>query len=360
MDYMGAEHRVRTGDLRLGNDVQPSHLDRRAAFYTGGRCAKRPLWIQLRTTCRPSIESARDNALAGFCRTRALFRTLVRIAYERRSLPVSARRNPEPGRPVEWAPGQTRRANTNASTSDGPILMALSTRACRNSPSAQSLYTVLVDTWRYAATSLARHQRPQPVRRILGERCENLRRRGIRGPIVPSSCERLRSLATPRAGLIRPSKPLAGGSSPSRRARKCMNCKREARLANPGPSTTSATCPQLTTSRAMETSPRAPPKEEASDNCLEAVTAGTRGYIERVQIARAPPLRLASDHALERDGSFRPNAPPASVQQSERLLGEAPDGSRANSMPRRADEACRSTPVAVRPGSLRAAEILWR
>ncbi len=194
MDYMGAEHRVRTGDLRLGNDVQPSHLDRRAAFYTGGRCAKRPLWIQLRTTCRPSIESARDNALAGFCRTRALFRTLVRIAYERRSLPVSARRNPEPGRPVEWAPGQTRRANTNASTSDGPILMALSTRACRNSPSAQSLYTVLVDTWRYAATSLP----VSSVRNLSAESsvndaktCDAVESEARSSRVVASGCEAL-------------------------------------------------------------------------------------------------------------------------------------------------------------------------
>jgi len=37
---------------------------------------------------------------------------------------------------------------------DGAILMALSTRMCRSSPRAQSPYTVLVDTRRYAATSL--------------------------------------------------------------------------------------------------------------------------------------------------------------------------------------------------------------
>src|SRR5207253_11153490 len=61
-------------------------------------------------------------------------------------------------------------------------------------------------------------QRPQPVRRILGERCESLRLPGIQACRVPSSCKRLRSLATPWVRLIRPSKPLVGGSSPSRRA----------------------------------------------------------------------------------------------------------------------------------------------
>ena len=52
-----------------------------------------------------------------------------------------------------------------------------------------------------------RQQRPQPVRRILGERCENLRSPGIRGCSIPSSCDRLRILATRWIGLIRPSKP---------------------------------------------------------------------------------------------------------------------------------------------------------
>ena len=80
-----------------------------------------------------------------------------------------------------------------------------------------------------------RQQRPQPVRRILGERCENLRSPGIRGCSIPSSCDRLRILATRWIGLIRPSKPLAGGSSPSRRARKSMKCKPEVTLTNHGP-----------------------------------------------------------------------------------------------------------------------------
>ncbi len=80
-----------------------------------------------------------------------------------------------------------------------------------------------------------RQQRPQPVRRILGERCKNLRIRGFPVRVIPSNCESLRSLATAWATLIRPSKPLAGGSSPSRRARKSMKCKREATLTNHGP-----------------------------------------------------------------------------------------------------------------------------
>ncbi len=79
---------------------------------------------------------------------------------------------------------------------------------------------------------LDRQQRPQPVRRILGEWCEKLRLPGLRAPAVPSSCKGLRSLATPWLDLIRPSKPVVGGSSPSRRARKRMKRKREATLAN--------------------------------------------------------------------------------------------------------------------------------
>src|SRR2546427_12796303 len=61
---------------------------------------------------------------------------------------------------------------------------------------------------------LDRQQRPQPVRRILGERCENLRILGIRPRLISSSCERLRSLATPWAPLIRPSQPQGAGSTP--------------------------------------------------------------------------------------------------------------------------------------------------
>jgi hypothetical protein len=63
-----------------------------------------------------------------------------------------------------------------------------------------------------------RQQRPQPVRRILGDGGESRRRPGLRGPAVPSGCEQLRRLATPWAGLIRPSKPRAAGSTPARRA----------------------------------------------------------------------------------------------------------------------------------------------
>ena len=62
-----------------------------------------------------------------------------------------------------------------------------------------------------------RQQRPQPVRRILGERCQNPRSFGIRARVIPSRCERLRNSATPCKRLIRPSKPRAAGSTPSRR-----------------------------------------------------------------------------------------------------------------------------------------------
>jgi len=70
-----------------------------------------------------------------------------------------------------------------------------------------------------------RQQRPQPVRRILGERCENLRIPGIRARLIPSSCERLRSAATRWNRLVRPSKPRAAGSTAGGRLqRAAMGC----------------------------------------------------------------------------------------------------------------------------------------
>jgi len=77
---------------------------------------------------------------------------------------------------------------------------------------------------------LDRQQRPQPVRRILGERCKNLRSPGIRARLIPSSCKRLRKLATPCKPLARPSKSPAGGSSPSKHASLRRCCRRAARL----------------------------------------------------------------------------------------------------------------------------------
>src|SRR6266705_196511 len=80
-----------------------------------------------------------------------------------------------------------------------------------------------------------RQQRPQPVRRILSERCENLRIPGIRARLIPSSGERLRSAATRWNRLVRPSKPLVGGSNPSGRATNRAKEGHKIACANPRP-----------------------------------------------------------------------------------------------------------------------------
>ena len=120
----------------------------------------------------------------------------------------------------------------NASMSDGAILMALSTRMCRKSPSAQSRYTIFVDTWRYAAASLTvSNVRNQSAESSANgaKACDCVDSEAPSSRVVARGCK---ALLLPWAGLIRPSKPWVGGSSPSRRARKRMKRKREATLAN--------------------------------------------------------------------------------------------------------------------------------
>src|SRR5437660_3864728 len=72
--------------------------------------------------------------------------------------------------------------------------MALSTRMCRNSPSAQSRYTVSVDTWRYAATSFT----VSSVRNLSAESsvndakaCDCLESKPAASRVVASGCEAL-------------------------------------------------------------------------------------------------------------------------------------------------------------------------
>src|SRR5438552_10964178 len=64
-----------------------------------------------------------------------------------------------------------------------------------------------------------RQQRPQPVRRILGERCENLRIPGIRARVVARGSEALLLAGTGSSGLRSrgPQVPLPAGASNARR-----------------------------------------------------------------------------------------------------------------------------------------------
>ena len=72
--------------------------------------------------------------------------------------------------------------------------MALSTRMCRNSPSAQSRYTVSVDAWRYAATPFT----VSSVRNLSAESsvndakaCDCLESKPAASRVVASGCEAL-------------------------------------------------------------------------------------------------------------------------------------------------------------------------
>jgi len=100
--------------------------------------------------------------------------------------------------------------------------MALSTRMCRNSPSAQSLYTVLVHTWRYTGTSLT----VSSVRNLSAESsvngaktCESLESAPASSRVVARGCEALLLAGTGSSGLRSrgPQVPLPAGASNARR-----------------------------------------------------------------------------------------------------------------------------------------------
>jgi len=108
--------------------------------------------------------------------------------------------------------GSSPMGDMNASMSDGAILMALSTRMCRKSPSAQSRYTIFVDTWRYAAASLT-------VSNVRNQSAESSAKRRESCDCVDSELHRPEWLQGCKALLLPwqphpPSKPWVGGSSP--------------------------------------------------------------------------------------------------------------------------------------------------